>query len=47
MSGGKVYTLANQDDTSLVLNAGKTVRITGDMQGTTITTSKITVSTKK
>ena len=47
VSGGKVYTLANQDDKSLALNAGKTVRITGDMEGTTITASKIALSTKK
>jgi hypothetical protein len=46
-SGGKVYTIANQDDKDLALNAGKTVRLTGDMQGTTITVSKIATSTKK
>jgi hypothetical protein len=47
VSGGKVYTLANQDDKSLAVNAGKTVRITGDMEGTTVTASKIALSTKK
>jgi|SRR5665213_1857085 len=41
-SSGKVYTLANQDAKDLALNAGKTVRLAGDMQGTTITVSKIT-----
>src|SRR5258708_16254588 len=46
-SGGKVYTIANQDDKDLVANAGKTVRLTGDMQGTTITVSAMTRSTKK
>jgi len=46
-SGGKVYTIANQDDKDLALNAGKTVRLTGDMQGTDITVSKIAASTKK
>ena len=46
-SGGKVYTIANQDDKDLALNAGKTVRLTGDMQGTSITVSKIAASTKK
>jgi len=45
-SGGKVYALANQDDKDLAMNAGKTVRLTGDMQGTTITVSSMTRSTK-
>ena len=47
LSGGKVYTLANQDDKALALDAEKTVRITSDMLGTTITASKIALSTKK
>src|ERR1700686_4987712 len=42
-SGGKVYILANQDDKDLAMNAGKTVRLAGDMQGTTITVSKISM----
>jgi hypothetical protein len=46
-SGGRVYTIANQDDKDLAVNAGKTVRLTGDMQGTSITVSKIAASTKK
>ena len=46
-SGRKVYALANQDDNDIALNAGKTVRLTGDMQGNTITVSKITVPAKK
>ena len=46
-SGGKVYTIANQDEKDLALNAGKTVRLTGDMQGTTITVSKIAMPSKK
>src|ERR1022692_4642637 len=41
-SGGKVYALANQDDKDLALNAGKTVRLAGDMEGTSITVAKIT-----
>ena len=45
-SGGKVYTIANQDEKDLALNAGKTVRLAGDMQGTSITVSKITKATK-
>lgn len=47
VSGGKVYTIANQDNQDLALNAGKTVKITGDVEGTTITVSKIAASTKK
>ena len=46
LSGGKVYTIANQDEKDLALNAGKTVTLTGDMQGTTVTVSKIAASTK-
>ena len=46
-SGGKVYAIANQDDKDLALNAGKTVQLTGDMQGTSITVSKITMPAKK
>jgi hypothetical protein len=46
-SGGKVYTITNQDDKDLALNAGKTVHLTGDMEGTSITVSKIAASTKK
>jgi hypothetical protein len=33
-SGGRVYALANQDDTGVALNAGKTVQRTGDLQDT-------------
>ena len=47
LSGGKVYTIANQDEKDLALNAGKTVTLTGDLQGTTVTVSKIAASTKK
>jgi hypothetical protein len=46
-SGGKVYTIANQDAKGLALDAGRTVRLAGDMQGTTITVSKITRPAKK
>jgi hypothetical protein len=46
VSGGKVYAIANQDEKDLALNAGKTVTLTGDMQGTTVTVSKIAASTK-
>jgi hypothetical protein len=46
-SGGKIYAIANQDDRDLALHAGKTVLLRGDMQGTTITVSKITKREKK
>ena len=46
VSGGKVYTIANQDEKDLALNAGKTVTLTGDLQGTTVTVSKIAASAK-
>jgi len=46
VSGGKVYTIANQDEKDLAANAGKTVTLTGDMQGSTVTVSKIAASTK-
>ena len=46
-SGRKVYTLANQDYKDLAAHAGKNVRLAGDMQGTGITISAITVSAKK
>jgi hypothetical protein len=47
VSGGKVYTIANQDEKDLALNAGKTVKLTGDMEGTSITVSKVAASGKK
>jgi hypothetical protein len=46
-SGGKVYALANQDDKDIAMHAGKIVRLTGDMQGTTITVSNVTKRAKK
>jgi len=46
-SAGKVYALANQDYKDLALNTGKTVRLAGDMEGTSITVLKITVPAKK
>ena len=46
-SGGKVYTIANQDDKDLALNAGKTVRLTGDLQGSNITVSKVAMMPAK
>jgi hypothetical protein len=47
VSGGKVYTIANQDERDLAANAGKTVRLTGDMEGTSVTVSKIATSSGK
>ena len=41
LSGGKVYTIANQGEKDLALNAGKTVTLTGDVQGTALTVSKL------
>jgi hypothetical protein len=38
---GKVYDIANQDAPGLEANAGRTVRVTGDVEGDTITISKI------
>jgi hypothetical protein len=45
-SGGKVYAIANQDEKDLATNAGKTVRLAGDVEGETITVSKITAPAK-
>src|SRR5262245_31102860 len=41
VTGGKVYTIANQDEKDLALNAGKMVTLTGNMEGTSITVSKV------
>src|ERR1700724_1970608 len=45
VSGGKVYNVANQKLAALTEHAGETVSVTGDVQGDTITVSK--VSAKK
>ena len=45
VSGGKVYTVANQKLAALTDHAGETVSVTGDVKGDTITVSK--VSAKK
>ena len=47
LSDGKVYTIANQPQKDLAANVGKTVQLTGDLQGTTITVAKVTTSTMK
>ena len=41
VSDGKVYNIANQSFSDLQKNAGDTVKLTGDMQGDTITVAKI------
>jgi hypothetical protein len=45
VSGGKVYNLANQKLAALSERAGETVSLTGNVEGDTITVSK--VSAKK
>jgi hypothetical protein len=44
---GKVLNIANQDAAGLEEHAGHTVRLTGEMQGDTITVSKIVMPGKK
>jgi hypothetical protein len=41
LSGGKTYTIANQDFAGLKDHAGHSVALTGEMKGDTITVSKI------
>ena len=38
---GKVFQIANQDNKDLATHAGHTVKMTGELQGTSITVSKI------
>jgi hypothetical protein len=38
---GKVYQIANQDNSGLATHAGHTVRLTGELKGNAITVSKI------
>lgn len=47
VSGGRVYDIANQDDADLMTHAGDTVRLTGEMNGNTITVAKIAPAAKK
>lgn len=47
VSGGKVYKIANQNLAALTQNAGATVSLTGDVNGDTITVSKVAASAKK
>lgn len=47
VSGGKVYDISNQNDADLMKHAGHTVRLTGEMNGNTITVSKIVMPAAK
>jgi hypothetical protein len=47
ISQGKTYNIANQDDADLEVHAGHTVRLTGTMDGDTITVTKIVMPPKK
>lgn len=47
VSHGKVYNIENQDLAQLQEHAGRTVRLTGEMNGDTITVSKIVAARKK
>ena len=46
VSGGKVYSVGNQDFGGLQEHAGHTVKLTGEMSGDTITVSKIVMPAK-
>ena len=46
-SGGKVYSVGNQDFAGLQEHAGHTVRLTGEMKGDTIAVSKIEMPGQK
>ena len=47
VTGGKVYSIANQGLALLETHAGHTVRLTGEMKGDTITVSNIVMPAKK
>jgi len=47
VSGGKVYSITNQDLAALTEHAGETVRLTGDVNGDSVTVSKVANSGKK
>ena len=47
VSEGQVYTIVNQDLKNLAANTGKSVELTGDLQGTNMTVAKIATSTMK
>lgn len=47
VSHGKTYNIANQDDPDLEMHAGHTVRLSGTIDGDTITVSKLVMPPKK
>ena len=47
VSDGKVYQIANQDMAALMKEAGESVSLTGDVNGDTITVSKVAMMKKK
>jgi hypothetical protein len=47
VSGGKVYSVNNQDFGALQVHAGHTVKLTGELSGDSITVSKIDMLAKK
>jgi hypothetical protein len=47
VSDGKTYNITNQDYAGLQQHAGHTVKLTGDMQGDSITVSKIVMPAER
>jgi hypothetical protein len=47
ISNGKTYNIANQDLADLQEHAGHVVKLTGSLDGDTITVSKIVMTAKK
>ena len=47
VADGKVYNVANQTFAALTEHAGETVSLTGDLNGDTVTVSKVAASSKK
>jgi len=47
VSNGKIYQIANQDQADLRKDAGEPVRLNGNLNGDTITVSKISMRKKK
>jgi len=47
VSGGKVYNITNQNLAALTEHAGETVSLTGDVNGDSVTVSKVATSGKK
>lgn len=47
VSKGKVYQIANQDSADVMKDAGESVSLTGDVNGDTVTVSKVMMAKKK